>query len=85
MNHRLEKESEKLLITTCISKLGSAETIEIVLNFDKKDWPHFVDEKSYLEDLLEDIFLQIIGIQPANLCQWKFDSLVVFLLKKKHE
>ena len=92
MNHRLEKESEKLLITTCISKIGSVETIEIVLNFDKKDWPDFVDEQSYLEDLLEEhispdnwYFVPSFDIQPANLCQWKFDSLVVFLLKKKHE
>ena len=54
LNYRLEKESEKLLITNCISKIGSVETIEIVLNFDPKDPPNFVDERSYLEDLLEE-------------------------------
>ena len=59
LNCRLEKESEKLLITTGISKIGSVETLEIVLNFDQKDWPDFVDERSYLEDLLEE---QMIGI-----------------------
>ena len=54
MNYRLEKVSEKLLITNCISKIGSVETIEIVLNFDQKDPSNFVDERSYLEDLLEE-------------------------------
>ena len=43
LNYRLEKESGKLLITICISKIGSVETIETVLNFDQKDWPDFVD------------------------------------------
>ena len=37
-----------------MSKIGSAETIEMVLNFDQKDWPDFVDQCSYLEDLLEE-------------------------------
>ena len=74
LNYRLEKESEKLLITTCISKIGSVETIEIVLNFDQKDWPDFVDERSYLEDLLEEhispddwYFVPSFDIEPANL------------------
>ena len=57
-NYRSEKENEKRLITTCMSKIGSVETIEINLNFDQKDWPDFVDKCSYLEDL----FLQMIGI-----------------------
>ena len=92
LNCRLEKESEKLLITTGISKIGSVETLEIVLNFDQKDWPDFVDERSCLEDLLEEhispddwYFVLSFYIERANLRQWKFDSLVVFLLKKKHE
>ena len=92
LNYRLEKESKKLLITTGISKIGSVETIEIVLNFDQKYWPDFVDERSYLEDLLEEHispddlnFVPSFDIEPANLQQWKFDSLVVFLLKKKQE
>ena len=86
------KENEKLLITTCISKNGSVETIEIVLNFDQKDCPDFVDARSYLEDLLEEhispadwYFVPSFDIEPANLRQWKFDSLVAFLLKKKHD
>ena len=54
MHYRLEKESEKLLITTSISKTGSVETIEIVLNFDQKDWHGFADEHSHLQDLLEE-------------------------------
>ena len=76
MNYRLKRENEKLLITTCISKIGSVETIEIVLNFDKKDWPDFVDEHSYLEDLLEEhispddwYFVPPFDIEPANLYQ----------------
>ena len=92
LNYRLEKVSEKLLITTCISKIGSVETIKKVLNFDQNDWPYFVDARSYLEDLLEEhisptdwYFVPSFHIEPANLRQWKFDSLVVFLLKKKHE
>ena len=54
MNYRVENESEKLLITTWISTIGFAETKEIVLDFDQKDWHDFVDEHSYLEDLLEE-------------------------------
>ena len=75
-----------------MSKIGSVETIEMVLNFDQKDWPDFVDQCSYLEDLLEEhispddsYFVPSFDIEPANLQQWKFHSLVVFLLKKKHE
>ena len=90
LNYRFEKESKKRLITTCMSKIGSVETIEINLNFDQKDWPDFVDKCSYLEDLLEEhispddwYFVPSFDIEPANLRQWKFDSLVVFLLKKK--
>ena len=41
LNYRLEKESEKLLITTCISKIGTIETVELVYNFDKKNWFDF--------------------------------------------
>ena len=40
LNYRLkliETDSEKLLITYCISKIGSVKTIEIVSNFDQKD------------------------------------------------
>ena len=50
-NYRLksiETDSEKLLISYCISKIGSVKTIEIVLNFDQKDWLDFSDVRSYL-------------------------------------
>ena len=79
------------MFTTCISKIGSVETIEIVLNFDQKDWFDFADECSVLADLLEDristddwYFVPSFDIEPANLRQWKFDSLIVLLLKKKY-
>ena len=51
LNYRLksiETDSEKLLISYCISKIGSVKTIEIVLNFDQKDWLDFLDVRSYL-------------------------------------
>ena len=51
LNYRLksiETDSEKLLISYCISKIGSVKTIEIVLNFDQKDWLDFSDVRSYL-------------------------------------
>ena len=80
------------LLGYCISKIGSVKTIKIVLNFDKKHWLDFADVRSSLEDLLEEYisptdwyFVPSFDIEPANLWQWKFDSLVVFLLKKKHE
>ena len=51
-----------------------------------------MDARSYLEDLLEEhispadwYFVPSFDIEPANLRQWKFDSLVAFLLKKKHD
>ena len=34
LNYRLKKENEKRLITICISKIGSVETLQIVLNFE---------------------------------------------------
>ena len=54
MNYRLEKESKKLLITTCISKIGTVETVELVYNFDQKNWFDFFTERSFVEDLLEE-------------------------------
>ena len=51
LNYRLksiETDSEKPLISYCISKIGSVKTIEIVLNFDQKDWLDFSDVRSYL-------------------------------------
>ena len=51
LNYRLksiETDSEKFLISYCISKIGSVKTIEIVLNFDQKDWLDFSDVRSYL-------------------------------------
>ena len=50
-NYRLksiETDSEKLLISYCVSKIGSVKTIEIVLDFDQKDWLDFSDVRSYL-------------------------------------
>ena len=74
----------------CINKIGSVKTIKIVLNFDKKDSLDFVDLRSSLEDLLEEhispsdwYFLPSFDIEAANLWQWKFDSLAVFLNKKE--
>ena len=88
----IETDSEKLLITYCISKIGSVKTIEIVSNFDQKDWLDFEDVRSSIEDLLEEhiwptdwYFVPSFDIEPANLRQWKLDSFVVFLVKKKHE
>ena len=76
LNYRLKKESEKLLITTCISKIGSVESIEVVLNFGQKDWPDFMDERSYLEDLLQEhispddwYFVPSFDNEPAKLQQ----------------
>ena len=51
LNYRLksiETDSEKLLISYCVSKIGSVKTIEIVLDFDQKDWLDFSDVRSYL-------------------------------------
>ena len=90
MNYRLEKESEKCLITTCISKIGTVETVELVYNFDQKNWFDFFTERSFVEDLFEErnflnewYFVPSFTIEPANLSHWKFDSLVVFVYFKK--
>ena len=92
LSHRIENESDRLLIAYCISKIGTAEKIEIVFNFDQKHWFDFLTVRSSLEDFLEEhissidwYFVPSFDIEPANLWQWKFDSLVVILLKKKHE
>ena len=81
-----------LHITYCISKIGSVKTIQIVLDFYQKDWFDFADVYSYLEDLLEEhiypddwYFVPSYGIKPSNSVQIKFDSLVVFLILKKHD
>ena len=44
LNYRLEKKSEKLLITICISKIGTVETVKLVYKFDKKNWFDFFTE-----------------------------------------
>ena len=45
LNYRLERESEKLLITTWSSKIGAVETVELVHNFDQKNWFDFFTER----------------------------------------
>ena len=91
LNYRLEKESVKLLITTSISKIGTVKTVELVYNFDQKNWFDFFTERSFVEDLLEELissnewyFVPSFNIEPANLSHWKFDLLVVFVFLKKN-
>ena len=43
LNYRLKKENEKCLITIYISKIGSVETIQIVLNFELFKRKNLVD------------------------------------------
>ena len=74
LNYRLEIESEKLLITTCISKIGTVETVELVYNFDQKNWFDLFAELQFLEDLLEQhitptewYFVPSFDIKPADI------------------
>ena len=92
LSYRIENESDKPLIAFCIRKIGTVETIEIVFNFDQTHWFDFLTVRSSPEDFLEEhisstdcYFVPSFDIEPANLWQWKFDSLVEILLKKKHE
>ena len=66
--------------------------MELAHNFDQKNWFDFFTERSFLEDLLgwhisltDWYFIPSFDIEPANLLQWKFNSLVVFFFKKKYE
>ena len=84
------KRNWKALITMCISKIGNIETVETVLNFDEENWLGFLSERSFIEETLKDkilpnkwYFVASYNIEPAVIRCWKFDYLLVFVLKRK--
>ena len=88
MGFKVERESDKLTVSSCVSKTECIETINIVLNFRSKKLAWFC-ERSYLEDLLQKhfssddwYFVPSFNIKSADNCSWKFAILVDFSLKK---
>ena len=86
LNYRLkliEINSEKPFITYCISKIGSVKTIERVLNVIQNMgltlWICVLEEHISPADCY---FVPSYDINPATSVQWKFDSVIVFLIKK---
>ena len=59
MGYEVERESDKLTVSSCVSKTGCIETINIVLKFDQKYWLDFVEDL-ILRIFYRNIFLQII-------------------------
>ena len=59
LGFKVERESDKLTVSSCVSKTECIETINIVLNFDQKNWLGFVDDL-ILRIFYRNIFLQMI-------------------------
>ena len=73
----------------CILKNGNVETVGTVLNFDEENWLGFLSERSFIEEMLKDnilpnkwYFVASYNIEPAATGCWKFDYLLVFVLKE---
>lgn len=76
-----------LLVTSCISRIGAIERIEKDLNFAEKKWFHFLTERSNIEEILQEhisstnwYLVLSYNLKPADLKQWKIDSLVALSL-----
>ena len=63
LNYRVKCEHENLRLFICVFKIGSVETIELMFNFDRKNWEKTCNQRLFIEELLKNF------ISPDN---WYF-------------
>ena len=93
LNYRAECEHEEnLCLFICIFKIGPIETVELMFNFDEKNWEKIHDQDLVIEGLLKNFisydnwyFDPSFNIEKALGFRFLFDSLIKLKLQKKHD
>ena len=76
----------------CIFKIGPIETVELMFNFDEKNWEKICNQRLVVEELLKNFisydnwyFVPLFNIEKALGFRFLFDSLIKLKLQKKHD
>ena len=93
LNYKLECKLEKNLhLFICIFKIGLIETVELVFNFDEKNWEKICNQRLVIEELLKNFilhnnwyFVSLFNIENVLGSRFLYDSLMKFKLQKKHD
>ena len=93
LNYRVECEHEEnLRLFICIFKIGPIETVELMFNFDEKNWEKICNQRLVVEELLKNFisydnwyFVPLFNIEKALGFRFLFDSLIKLKLQKKHD
>ena len=93
LNYRVEYEHEQnFRLFICICKIGPNETVELMFNFDKKNWEKICNQCLVIEELLQNFvsydnwcFVPSFNKEKAPGFRFLFDSLIKFKLQKKHD
>ena len=88
LNYRVEYEHEEnLRLFICIFKIGPNETVELMFNFDEKNWEKICNQRLVIEELLKNFishdnwyFVPLFNIEKALSFRLLFDSLIKFKL-----
>ena len=58
LNYRVECEHEEnLRLFICIFKIGPIETVELMFNFDEKNWEKICNQRLVIKELLKNFIL----------------------------
>ena len=86
------KYKENLHLFVCIFKIGPIETVELIFNFDEKNWEKICNQCLVIEELLKNYilynkwyFVLSYEIEKVLGFRFLFDSLIKFKLQKKHD
>ena len=93
LKYRVEcKHKENLHLFICIFKIGLIETVELMFNFDEKNWEKICNQRLVIEELLKNFilydnwyFVSSYKIEKALGFKFLFDSLIKFKLQKNHD
>ena len=76
----------------CIFKIGQIETVELMFNFDEKNWQKILNQCFVIEELSKNFisydnwyFVPSYKIEKALGFRFLFDSFTKFKLQKKHD
>ena len=57
LNYRVKCEHEEnLRLFICICKIGPIETVELMFNFDEKNWEKICNQRLVIKQLLKNLF-----------------------------
>ena len=93
LNYRVKCEHEEsLCLFICIFKIGPIETVELMFNFDEKNWEKICNQRLVIKELLKNFilydnwyFVPLFNIEKALGFRFLFDSLIKLKLQKKHD